>query len=852
LIRKFLYFLLLSLPLIGNAQTSYKDSIRVAVGPEYDQVSGLHRFLFGGNYRKMWATPVMVKVLDLQKEKGGLKIVKLGGGMQTRSLRLVDVSGKEWVLRTLQKFPERALPPGLKKTIAKDILKDQVSTANPFSALTVPKLASALGIPHSNPQIVYVGDDPGLGEYRKDFANNVYLFEEREPESSVKTDNTEKVIAKLKQDNDVAIDQKTVLRARLLDMLIGDWDRHEDQWRWDKMKTDGKTMYTPIPRDRDQVYYRTEGVFPWIVSHQWLKSKFQPYHEEIRDINGWNFNARYFDRFFLNQLSEKDWLAQIKFVQENLSDELIYRAMRTMPPEIYQLSGKELAKTFIARRNNLEKQALTYYRFISIYVDVSASDKHEYFAINNLADGALSVIIYKTKKDGNKDGIIYERVFNPQVTKEIRFYGFDGRDAFEVSGTGKSPIKVRMIGGGGVDSFKIDPEVKHRNNLYVYDRSDKENELPSSKDAKIRVASDSSINAFNRTAFVYDRSEVVVLADYNNDYGISLITGYRTTKQGFRKEPYASRNEFLVKYSTVRHSFLIDYAGDWKKAIGKNDLSISINSHGPNNVSNFFGIGNESVFKEGPDAMDYFRNRYDYVNAEVALGRSLGKFRLSAGLDAQFYNSAASNNGNKFLKSYAATNPGDNVFDLKWYTGVAFRANLDTRNNLLQPTKGVLWRNSIKAVQQIGDEQNRYGQFTTEFSSYINPDQDSVLVIANRTAFGTTIEQAAYFQQLKLGGPQTLRGYHTWRFTGNTMVYNNLELRLKVLEFNSYLFPGKLGILGFYDVGRVWSPEQSSKKWHNGYGAGLYLSPADLILIQGSVGFSEESTLYYINFGFRF
>ncbi|WP_421940079.1 BamA/TamA family outer membrane protein [Pedobacter sp.] len=849
MIKKFLSFLLLTSPLFGFSQT---DSIRVAVGAEYDQVSNLHRFLFGENYRKAWATPVWLKILDLKKEKGGLQVVKLGGGMQTQSLRLVDVSGRTWVLRTLQKYPERALPPGLKKTIAKDILQDQVSTTNPFSALTVPKLASAIQIPHSNPQIVYVADDPGLGEYRKDFANRVYLFEEREPENSIKTDNTEKVIAKLKEDNDVSIDQKIVLRARLLDMLIGDWDRHEDQWRWDKVKTNGKTIYTPVPRDRDQVYYRTSGVFPWIVSHQWLKSKFQPYKTEIRDVNGWNFNARYFDRFFLNGLSEADWVAQIDFVQQQLTDEVIRRAMQSMPPEIYRISGKELAEIFIARRNNLKKQALSYYRFISIYVDVTASDKHERFVISNQGDGSVAIEIQKTKKDGALDGTIYQRVFDPSVTKEVRLYGFEGKDGFEVSGITPSPIKIRMIGGPGSDRFKIDPELKNKSNLYVYEREDQENILPSNREAKVRLSGDSAVNTFNRTAFVYDRSEVVVLADYNNDYGISLITGYRTTKQGFRKTPYASRNEFLVKYSTVRHSFLIDYAGDWKKAIGKNDLSINISSHGPNNVSNFFGIGNESIFKEGNNAMDYFRNRYDYVNAEVALGRNLGKFRLSAGIDAQFYNSATSNNGNKFLNNYNALNTEENVFDVKWYAGVSLRANLDTRNNLLQPTKGVVWRNSLKAVQQIGDEHNTYGQFSTEFSGYFNPDRDSVLVVANRTAFGTTIGRAAFFQQMKVGGPQTLRGYHTWRFTGNTMFYNNLEVRLKLLDFNSYLFPGKIGVLGFHDIGRVWSPGQFSQKWHNGYGGGVYFSPADLILIQGAVGFSEESTLYYINFGFRF
>ena len=37
-------------------------------------------------------------------------------------------------------------------------------------------------------------------------------------------------------------------------MLIGDWDRHQDQWRWIEFKENGKKVYRPMPRDRDQAF----------------------------------------------------------------------------------------------------------------------------------------------------------------------------------------------------------------------------------------------------------------------------------------------------------------------------------------------------------------------------------------------------------------------------------------------------------------------------------------------------------------------------------------------------------------------------------------------------------------------
>ncbi|MGY0037895.1 hypothetical protein [Pedobacter sp. NJ-S-72] len=67
-------------------------------------------------------------------------------------------------------------------------------------------------------------------------------------------------------------------------------------------------------------------------------------------------------------------------------------------------------------------------------------------------------------------------------------YGMGGDDIFEVSGETKSPITVRMIGGDGKDRFEINEELSHKSNTYIYDRSDQENEMPSSNLAKLRLS----------------------------------------------------------------------------------------------------------------------------------------------------------------------------------------------------------------------------------------------------------------------------------------------------------------------------------------------------------------------------
>ena len=844
---------LLSLLAGHSAQGQERDSITIAIEPGYNEVSASHRFWLGENYRKLWATPVKMRVLRLGSEKGGLSVVKTGGGMQTRSLRLKDASGREWVLRTIQKYPERGLPENLRPTIARDILQDQVSTGHPYGAQVVPLLADALKLPHASPEVVYVADDPGLGEYRKDFANAVYLFEERMPDDADKTDNTEKVIRKLAKDNDVKVEQKLVLRARLLDFLVGDWDRHDDNWRWLPGKEKKETSYTPVPRDRDKVFYKTTGVFPWILSHQWLKSNLQPYQEKIRDIKGWNYNARYFDRYFLNALNEDDWIEEIRYVQNTITDGLISRAMRQMPDTIYRQNGHELERVMKGRRDRLAESALEYYRFISIYTDVPLSASSEIVEVDQQSEHQLAVTVYNRKKDGSKGRLLYSRTFRPDITSEVRIYGMAGNDQFLVNGKAKPKIKVRLIGGDEKDDYAVSDEVKNRSRIFIYDQPGRENNLPPRAMARLRLSSDTSVNSYNRTAFKYDRFGPMALVNYNIDQGIQLRAGMIYEKQGFRKEPFAVKHEFWANYSTGRNSYIFNYDGRFTGVIGKNDLSVDLDSWGPNNVTNFFGLGNQTEFKRHDEGgINYYRNYFDYLTGSVRLNRSVARnLRVNAGLGAEFYTSDHRDNISRFFRSFDLSNPSERVFEDRFYAGLVGGAQYDTRNNSSNPSSGVLWNAHITAKRQLNGTHDQYARIESDLSFYLNAG-DEALIIANRVGGGTTLGDPAFFQRMQLGGVRTMRGFHTNRFTGKTMAYHNLDLRMRLFHFTSYLLPGTVGLIGFHDTGRVWLPGEKSEKWHHGYGGGLYIIPAELILIQGTVGFSREGSLPYISIGYSF
>src|SRR5436190_17369022 len=238
------------------------DSILTAASTMF-KINGGKSFWMGLNYRKEWTIPIKVPVVDLSREKGGLTIVKRGGGKQTRSLRVADPNGREYNFRSIQKFiTGKTLPADLQSAAAEDIVADGVSASYPYAALSMPVLAEAAGVPSLSVKVVYIPDDPKLGEHRKEFKNLLTYLEDRVPDSVKKGYDTEDVVKKLIADNDNTVDQHALLRARILDMFVMDFDRHEGQWIWGAIDKEKGKQYYPIPKDRDQAFYINQGVLP--------------------------------------------------------------------------------------------------------------------------------------------------------------------------------------------------------------------------------------------------------------------------------------------------------------------------------------------------------------------------------------------------------------------------------------------------------------------------------------------------------------------------------------------------------------------------------------------------------------
>ncbi len=376
---------------ITNIIAQQPDSTTAAGSTEF-RISGSRSFWMGTNYRKEWTTPLRVPVINMSRE--GLTPTKRGGGKQTRSLRLEDANGKEYNFRSIRKFiTSKTLPADLESEAAEDLVADGISASYPYSALSLPVLAEAAGVPYLKSRLVFIPDDPALGEHRKDFANLLAYLEEKIPDSVKKDHDTEDVVKDLKKDNANSIDQQAVLRARILDMFVMDFDRHEGQWEWGAIEKEDGKQYYPIPKDRDQAFYINQGVIPHIAQWPWLVPQLEGLKPKAKNIKRFNFAARNFDRFFLNQLSEQDWQTAVDEFIPKMTDAVIEEALAQQPVEIRNISGPKIIATLKERRNYLAAEVMEYYRWLSELVDITASNDDELFTINRHDEGNLDLLV---------------------------------------------------------------------------------------------------------------------------------------------------------------------------------------------------------------------------------------------------------------------------------------------------------------------------------------------------------------------------------------------------------------------------------------------------------------------------
>ncbi len=843
------------------------SSTQFVTKKEVKSVGAAHEFLLGSHYRDLYREKYPFPVLDLQTFKGGVTPVKQGGGNQTNSLRVRDSVGRDFVFRGMTKDASRFLPfPFNKMVAAKYLVEDNFLATHPFAPLAIPLLADAVQVYHTNPRLYYVPVQPGLGTYNSIFGGSLCLVEERPGGKKWKQSSffgnpdeiigTPELIENLLKRNEHKVDEEWALRTRLFDFIIGDWDRHDDQWTWAVIKQDGNDrLYRPIPRDRDQAFSRYDGFVPAVAAQTLpFLRQLQTFGPKMPNMKWTTWSARLFDHTFLTELSWEQWEAQVKIIQQQLNDETIENTFGVWPQKAREISSPAIKEGLKARRNNLMQIARKHYEFLAQSVDVIGTEEIERFEVERLNDDQTKVTVYEITKKGRAKKKVYERTFDNGITKSINLYGNGEDDQFIIKGNVRKSIKVRLIGGLGKDEFNDQSVVKRgAKKTLVYDDLRKNNVIES-KETKDKRTSDYGFNIYDRRGYdsQYDIVMPLPVLGFNPDDGVLVGFSANIINYGFKKDPYASNQQVGGSYAFQTNAFKLNYRGDFLNTFGKWDFLFDARYHGPTYAFNFAEVGNNTV--RSIHNANYYRVRQSSTRLYTALKKRIGGNSGYFSIGPVLETSEIQNTDSRFISMYGQGYKKD-IFDRKFYGGAQFDFSYNSVDNFFSPHRGVRFYTAFNWTANLKDASKKFTSLRSYFIFYKHLDRNENVILASQIGggvnFGTGYE---FFQMPTIGGQLGLRGYRTERFYGNNTFYHNTDLRVRLVSSYNPVVPLTLGLFGSFDYGRVWLDDDPSENWHYSYGGGLWIAPVDVLVF--SIGTFipkedfEESPRFVFRLGF--
>ena len=823
--------------------------------------SGLYKALWGKHYREFYGKKVNAPVVLLDTLMGGLTPTKRGGGQQSKSLRLQDKDGKQFVMRALKKstikflqanaFQETYIGNELEGTVIDKFLADFYTTSHPYVPYAIGRLSDAANVNYTNPILYYIPKQKVLGVYNEDFGDELYMIEEHVGDTQLdlksfgkpkKILNTADVLQEINKSGKSVVDEPSYIRARIFDMLLGDWDRHEDQWRWALYKNEDGTEYCkPIPRDRDQAFSIYDGALISFLTRAipGLR-KMQTYGDDLRSVKWFASSPYHLDITLIHASDWIEWEKQAKFIEEGITDTVIEKAFDAIPQEIKGETIEDIKAKLKGRRSNIVKIARDYYEYLNTFEVITGTQKGDQFHITRLPGGKTTI------KIDRKDLGILNRTFNKDITKEIWIYGLDGKDSFLVDGKGDNLIKIKIVGGKKNDTY----DFKNTKNVKLYDYKTKENTIVN-KSSKKWLVDDYNINNYDHRKVKHSFNQLLPIIATNPDDGLKIGLLSNHTFYGLQRNPFTYKHSINAAYYTSTSGYNLSYKGEFANIFHNWNFGIEGKYASPNFAENFFGIGNETKYDKDVNELDYNRARIRQWNAAISLnwrGRNGGHFQFKPLIESF----KIENTEDRFI---ATLNSSSTVFENQTYGGLETSYSFENRNNGAFPTLGLDIELTAGFKTNI-DNTNADNSFF-----YIKPELalDHKLTKSGSLVFATKIrgevilgDDFEFYHAARIGGNNGLRGFRNERFTGKQSFFQNIDLRLPLGGLRTSVVPIKYGLTLGFDYGRVWLENDDSGLWHNSVGGSLWLVGAEAFT--ANIGYFNSSDggriVFTLGFGF--
>jgi hypothetical protein len=827
------------------------------------------RFIWGERYRKYFGTEVNAPTVDLDTLFGGLKPVRKGGGHQSKSLRLKDKKGREYVMRALRKnavqylqavaFKDQYIEGQFDDTTTENLLSDVFTGSHPYAPFTIGKLSDAIGVYHTNPVLYYIPKQNSLTHFNDEFGDELYMIEERaasghgDKESFGFSDtviSTDDLLMFLNKSEDHFLDEEAYIKARLFDMLIGDWDRHEDQWRWAVFKENKKTIYRPVPRDRDQAFsIFGDGALLNIVTKliptlRLMKS----YTAELKSPKWFNLEPYPLDIVLISKSGKDVWDKQVAHIKKNITDVVIDDAFTNFPNEVKDETISDIKRKLQGRRSNLQKISDSYFNHINKFQIIRGTQKNDWFEIERLKNRRTKVTAYTIKK-GEKNNIFHQRIYNESETKELWIYGLDEEDVFIVKGDKKTQLKIRIIGGQNNDKYTI----LNGEKVIIYDFKTKKNTFETNKGRK-KLTDDYETNVYDYKKLKNSKNVITPTIGFNPDDGVKVGFSNIYTAYGFERNPFTSEHSLSGAYYFATNGIELDYVSEIANVFGKWNFGINSTFTSPNFAINYFGEGNDS---SNPEANDLKEEDYNRIRISKFFAGTFIQWKSD--LDAQiklgvkYQKIQVENTTDRFVNSEFGAN--NSVFEHQKFINAEGSYQFENIDNHAFPTMGMRTEIVTGYTSNLNNNKN-FGYLIPSISFDYKLVPSGQLVLATKLkshfTFGGSYE---FYQAANIGGNDGLRGYRNQRFTGKNSLYQSTDIRLNLRRFKTSLVPLNIGLFGGFDYGTVWGQENSTfknTKFNTSLGGGVFFNAANMMSGNISTFHSDDGLRLAVKFGFAF
>ena len=845
-----------SYPDISSMGSTKKASIYTKA--ETDK-SGLYKFFWGDHYRDIYSKEIEAPVLDLSKLPGNVHAISEGGGNQSRSLRLIDDEEHEYTARELRKSAVRFIQSKIsdhyvenimRNSVAEEIVQDFYTTAQPYAPFALNPIFDSLDIYNAEPKIYYLPKQKQLGIYNEDYGDKLYMYEAHagdENKSFARFGDADDIIstkdllANIRKSKKHQVDEPNFLKVRLMDFVVGDYDRHYDQWRWSEYKQeDGSKLYKTIRRDRDQAFPKYDGLILAILKMGMIDFRSMEKYDD--DVNSVKWMSRYaypLDQAFLKEITWEDWKKQVAFIQENLTDETIEKAFKTLPKAAQDESITHIKAVLKVRRDNLESIARRYYEYLMKHQIILGTKDKDTFLITRKPNGVTTLSL-TTEKGRN-----FERTYSKDLTKEIWIYGLDDDDTFKIEGEGDHYIPLKILGGENNDVY----DFENTRNAKVYDYKSKKNTFTNNATHKWLVDS-YDINTYNDAYRKLTANTVFPSVGFDPDAGFKIGLRDTYTTYGLANNPFKTQQSLTAMFYSATTGFSLDYAGEFAHVFYNWNFAIDARITSPNYAINFFGVGNDTRYDDDAVDRDFNRVRIKQWSVAPALKYVKDRVLFSIGPKLESFNVEDTRNS----VTEARFTPSNDVFENQTYAGAEARFQYKNKSGEI-----AFIRRGFQFDLTAGYKSNLDDSYGNAFT-YLKPSfsidfplhSSGFAVLATKVGAQLNFGDYEFYHAATLGGNTSLRGFRNERFNGKTSFYQSTDIRSGVIDLKTSYIPLRLGLTAGFDYGRVWVENDNSNQWHTSYGGSVFLNGFKAVTANIGYYLSDESNRLIVTLGFRF